>query len=363
MPAEPLRAKLALLCHGVRLAPEDLSRFPGYRHKRASLSEGLCLDLLFPGLPGPVGINVAVHEPFVASSPFFLNTRSGWIEKDGEPFVRFRLMEPPSWYALSTEDGTPFQEVFQVHARSILATSLTNFCEYRNRGGACAYCALGSGPDKPKTKSPKLLRSVLVELKKRGTAYSEVNINAGALQNGEAALSLYEKAVAAVRGVVNWPVYVQLCPPGIPDAARRLAEAGVDAVSYNLEIWDPDLRKALLPEKSRVSREGYLEALEDACAVLGRGQASSWLIAGLEPVSSTMEGIRAVAQTGAVPFVTVFRPLLGSRLQNEPPPDPDALVPVFEELCRVLAQTGLSPARSKAGCAGCGCCTPLVEAP
>ncbi len=357
------RVKLELLCRGVRLPLDLLSRFPGYRHKRASLSEGLCFDLSFPGLPGAVPVNLAARERFVARSPFSFDPGSGMILKDGEPFVRAVLVEPPAWYAETLPDGTAFQEIFQVHHRTILATALANFCAFRARGGGCAFCALGPGGSPARVKDPARLAEVLRELKARGLSFSEVNVNSGTLETGERTLAAYEAAVSAVRSVVDWPVYVQLCPPDDPDAERRLADAGVDSLSYNLEIWDEERRRELIPEKAALGRERYLSALARASRVLGRGQASSWLIAGLEPVESTLEGIRAVAAAGAVPFVTVFRPLLGSRMENALPPEPDVVEPVFEYLARILASERLFPARTRAGCVKCGCCTAWAGEP
>ena len=353
-------AKVELLCSGVRLPRPLLDLFPGYRFKRASLSEGVCFDLLFEGCKRPVPINVAIHEKHVQDSPFFFNTEKGLIEKNGQPFVSAQIIEPPAWYGLRLDDGTPFQEIFQVHHRTILATSLTNFCQFALAGKACAFCALGPGSGAPKIKSVEKISQVLRALVGAGHVFTEVNINSGTLPE-TSGIELFSATAQAIRAVVNWPIYLQLCPPEDLRGLDSLAQAGIGCVSFNMEVFDESLRKELMPEKGAIPIDRYMRAMEYAVGVFGPGQVSSWLIAGLEPVESTMAGIRAVASVGAIPYVTVFRPLTGSRLENRQPPQARDMARVFEFLGQTLREFALNPALSAGGCVRCNCCSAVAE--
>jgi hypothetical protein len=57
---------------------------------------------------------------------------------------------------------------------------------------------------------------------------------------------------------------------------------------------------------------------------------SGEIIAGLEPIDKTLEAIERIASVGAFPTVCVFRPTVGSDMEDWPPPD-------FDDMRRVLA--------------------------
>lgn len=355
------RLKLELLCKGIRVSPQVLKRFPGYRYKRASLSEGLCFDLFSEDCNKPVPINLAIHEKFVKKSPFFYDEDKGFILKHDKPYIKARIIDYPGWYFNKLKDGTPFQEVFQLHYQTILATSLTNYCEFKLKGKGCKFCAIGYQVDKPVIKSIPQMMDVLRELTGMGHNFSEINLNSGTLLDEEKGVDMFLDVAREIRKVVDWPIYAQICPPKDLSFIEKLAKAGITCLSFNLEIYDKELREEIMPSKGLIPREYYFEAMEYASNVLGRGQVSSWLISGLEPVESTIEGLKRVANAGAIPFITVFRPLIGSEFEDLMPPEVDDIAPVFEVLGQTLTQMKLDPAKTLSGCVKCNCCSALWE--
>jgi biotin synthase-related radical SAM superfamily protein len=140
-----------------------------------------------------------------------------------------------------------------------------------------------------------------------------------------------------------------------------LKDAGLTTISFNLEIFDEESRQKICPGKSRVTVSHYLEALKYATGVFGRGQVSSWLFAGLEPKERTIDGIRAVSETGAIPFVTVFRPLIGTELEDMLPPAVDDVIEIFEAVGQAIREHKVNPQESQCGCVNCNCCSALFE--
>jgi uncharacterized radical SAM superfamily protein len=65
------------------------------------------------------------------------------------------------------------------------------------------------------------------------------------------------------------------------------------------------------------------------------------IIAGLEPPESSMRAIDWITSVGAVPTVCVFRPLMGTDMEDAPPPRTDDLVPVFRRLYEACMDRGL----------------------
>jgi hypothetical protein len=56
------------------------------------------------------------------------------------------------------------------------------------------------------------------------------------------------------------------------------------------------------------------------------------IIAGLEPPESSIRAIDWITSVGAIPTVCVFRPLVGTDLEDAPPPKTEEIVPVFRRL-------------------------------
>ncbi len=360
MLSETTRLKIDLLCQGLRVSKETLDRFPGYRHKRASLSEGLCLNL-FPEGGGRMPVNLAVHEPFVERSEYALSEDEAWILKGEERVVRAEVLDYPAWYRKELPDGTTFQEVVQVHYERILATALTNFCEFREDGRGCRFCALGYGSGEQRFKDPEKIAEAIRRLGEMGIPFEEVNLNSGSLLDEEQGIDMFEIAMKKIREVTDAPIYAQICPPESPAVLTRLKDAGLSTISFNIEVFDEAIRREIMPAKGEMSIEHYLETIDLAVSLFGRGNVSSWLIAGLEPPESTIKGVRALTSRGAIPFVSVFRPLIGSEMAKADPPRAEDLFAVFEVLGEELARNKLDPSATPAGCVKCNCCSALRE--
>jgi hypothetical protein len=65
------------------------------------------------------------------------------------------------------------------------------------------------------------------------------------------------------------------------------------------------------------------------------------IVAGLEPPESSIRAIDWVTSVGAIPTVCVFRPLVGTDLEDEPPPETEAMIPVFQRLYEACMERGL----------------------
>ena len=86
-----------------------------------------------------------------------------------------------------------------------------------------------------------------------------------------------------------------------------------------------------------MGQKSFFDAMEYTAKRLGKGRVSGEIIAGLEPIEATKRGIDRIVNAGAFPTVCIFRPTIGSELENTPPPDPEAMKEVFaylHEACR-----------------------------
>ena len=153
------------------------------------------------------------------------------------------------------------------------------------------------------------------------------------------------------------PVCVEMAPPDTNDWLDALKDAGCESLMLNLEIWDRDVRVRLMPGKSKITRERYLDALAYAVKIFGVHQVSSQVIIGLEPIENTLEAMAAIADVGAVPLPTVFRPLRNTPLVESPTPRVEDVLRVFSANLEILHTRKLFADKTRAGCALCGACS------
>jgi hypothetical protein len=117
-------------------------------------------------------------------------------------------------------------------------------------------------------------------------------------------------------------VGVQLTPERDFSRYDRLIDLGVDHLSFCIELFDPDWFARVCPGKARtLGQTLFLDAMAYTASRMPRGAVSGEVIAGLEPISTTIAGIEHIARLGAFPTVCIFRPTVGSAMADWPAPD------------------------------------------
>ena len=115
-----------------------------------------------------------------------------------------------------------------------------------------------------------------------------------------------------------------------------------------------------MPGKAQVSLERYDAAFAAAVPVFGRGQVSTYILAGLgDPVEAILAACERLIGLGVYPFVVPFTPISGTPLERHPTPSADFMDAILRPLARMLVAGGLKATDVKAGCAKCGACSAL----
>jgi biotin synthase-related radical SAM superfamily protein len=103
-----------------------------------------------------------------------------------------------------------------------------------------------------------------------------------------------------------------------------------------------------------------MSAFEAAVGVFGRGQVSTYILAGLgdtrEAILDTCDQLLA---RGVYPFVVPFVPISGTPLEDHPAPSPELMKSLLAPLGERVVAAGLRSADIKAGCGKCGACSSL----
>jgi radical SAM protein (TIGR04043 family) len=157
------------------------------------------------------------------------------------------------------------------------------------------------------------------------------------------------------------PIQGQCEPPDDDQWFHRMRAAGIDSLGMHLEVLTPALRDKLMPGKAEVPLERYMAAFRAAVAVFGRGQVSTYILAGLGDSRETiLKTSQDLIDMGVYPFVVPFVPISGTPLEDHPAPSAEFMKEVLAPLGGMLRQATLKSSEIKAGCGKCGACSSLA---
>ena len=169
-----------------------------------------------------------------------------------------------------------------------------------------------------------------------------------------------EESAGAVKERTGLPIQVQLEPPDDFDWFKRLKNVGVDSLGMHLEAITPDVRARIMPSKNEVPLSYYWKAFEASVAIFGRGEVSTYLLAGLgDTKEALLDGCRKLIDIGVYPFVVPFVTISGTPYEFKAAPSSDFMLSILKPLGRMLRQAEMTSDKLKAGCAKCGACSAL----
>jgi radical SAM protein (TIGR04043 family) len=285
------------------------------------------------------------------------------ISRDGLTLGDVSFPTRPRFYDRSTADGTPYWKIAVLHGRDVLATTVLQTCiRYQSRTKTCQFCAIGQSLAAGRTierKTPAQLAEVAkaaVEL----DGVKHMVMTTGTPPGRDRGAAILAESAAAVKAAVDLPIQGQCEPPDDDAWLARMRDAGVDALGMHLEVVTPDVRERIMPGKAQVPVARYFDAFAAAVPVFGRGQVSTYILAGLgdtrEAILDTCETLIAL---GVYPFVVPFVPISGTPLESHPAPSPAFMHEILSALARMLRAGGLKATDIKAGCGKCGACSAL----
>jgi hypothetical protein len=241
-----------------------------------------------------------------------------------------RLPSEPTWYAQSTSQGVPMNRIGVLQG-TYLGIYINQVCAFWNYSPAlnCRFCTTGQnvGTHEAAEKSiSDVVETCRAARDESGITF--VHLNGGFL--GSRGLQFALPYVRAIKREVGLLVGVQLAPEAAFDRYDAIIEAGADHLSFCVELLDPEWFARICPGKARMhGQQLYFDAMAYCARQMPRGAVSGEIIAGIEPIDSTLRAIDVIAGLGAFPTVCVFRPTAGSDMEDVPPPS-------FADMRRVM---------------------------
>jgi radical SAM protein (TIGR04043 family) len=182
----------------------------------------------------------------------------------------------------------------------------------------------------------------------------------GTPQTADRGAAILCESAAAVTAAVDLPIQAQCEPPDDDRWFQRLADSGVVSLGMHLEAVTDEVRQRIMPGKAEVPLSRYFEAFSAAVEVFGRGQVSTYILAGLgDSEAAITEMSERLCGLGVYPFVVPFVPIDGTPLANHPKPDSAMMARLYPQIGASLRRHGLHSDQINAGCAKCGACSAL----
>ncbi len=358
---EPQHLILDLQSYGLRL--NDLNAGLSARKGGAGPTDHKAITIGDRTVMVPVYNNAVKHSPFEATGPGL--DGSAILLRDGAPIAKIKYPRQARFYALQTFDGVPYWKIAQLHSHDVLATTVLQNCiRYTDRATSCQFCAIGQSLAENRTiahKTPEQLGEVaraavlLDHIKHVVLTTGTPNV----IDRGAAVLC---ESARGIKAAIDIPIQAQCEPPRDHGWFIKLRDAGVDTLGMHLEAVTPEVRARIMPGKATVSMDRYYDAFEDAVKIFGRGQVSTYILAGL---GDTAEAILAACERlvaiGVYPFVVPFVPVSGTPLADAPAPRPDFMRSILPAIGRIIAGANIRSADIKAGCGKCGACSALAS--
>jgi hypothetical protein len=336
VPLNACEREIDLFCRGLRVpAHVSLEGARGINRTRAGLGSGL--ELVIPTgswLKPEIWVNAPVVEAFARTSPYELGGAPGAYtirdERDGSAFA-VRLPAEPDWYRTMTSRDVPMSRIGVLQG-TYLGIYINPVCSFWKARPSlnCRFCTTGVnvGASELGEKSVEdVVETCWAAREQSGITF--VHLNGGFM--GTRGVDFAAPFVRAIKEDVGLLVGVQLTPERDFSGYDRLIDLGVDHFSFCIELFDPEWFARICPGKAKTLGQSlFFDAMSYCASRLPRGAVSGEIIAGLEPIDVTLAGLERIVSAGAFPTVCIFRPTIGSDLEDWAPPQ-------YEDMRRVMA--------------------------
>ena len=339
-----IRIKILLLCRGISITPEAWEYAA-----RAGGADWEEFGAVTVRLLGKYWITAPCREPWYDLSPMELalspDGASYVLRCYGRELFPVELMPADPRGDLQTAGGHALKDIVYL-SPDRLRVYHRNGCALQSAGVGCKFCDLfGVEEDFSFQEIREALSHYWREPRVRHFLIGGGSDLPPGRWDGVLALAEYLHAHS------EKPIYLMSQPISDPALLRRLRDAGVTEVAFNIEIFDRELAARVMPGKARNTAEDYCRALENAVRLWGRsGAVRSAVLLGFDDPEHFAQGIGMLCGMGVAPILSVFRPCPGTPLAGYMLPDERSVLDCFETAERICRRAGLQLGPSCQAC-------------
>jgi radical SAM protein (TIGR04043 family) len=311
----------------------------------------------------PVHTSSAWNSPFVAGTPD--ESGASALLRGTIPIASISFPKAPRFTQLQTLDGVPYSHIATLHSTDVLATTVLQTCiRYESRKKTCKFCAIGQSLAAGRTIARKTPEQ-LAEVARAAVLLDGVKhmvLTTGTPPTPDRGAQILCESAFAIKAAVELPIQAQCEPPDDDAWFECMKASGIDTLGMHLEVVTPDVRARVMPGKASVPISRYMEAFKAAVGVFGKGQVSTYILAGLGDTAEAILSIsRELIDMGVYPFVVPFVPISGTPLEDHPAPSHAFMKSILEPLGAMLRDAQMRSTDIKAGCGKCGACSSLAS--
>lgn len=332
---DPLSLKIALLNQGVCFSSEAEHRASKCGMIRQGVFQSVDLTL-----PNGLIINAPCHTDFSELTPYH-------IEWNGTQFLlcyEDNVLSPVAFdsadpYQQKTAVGGTLFRNAAFWATDRLRVHHQFHCSYKTNGIGCRFCNV-----KHKT-GTFLLEDVceVIDFYLEHTDFRHFLIGGGSGEDSSEPQNIIELA-RHIRSRSDKPIYSMCLPPKDLSVLSEYYNAGINEISFNLELFNREIAKKIMPGKGSIPLSQYESAYREAVRLWGNhGAVRSLMVLGLEPIDSFYQGIEWLCQLGVMPIISVFRPMNNIALKEVLPPSNMALAHTFPRILEITSRYNLIP--------------------
>ena len=305
---DPLAVKISLMTLGVRIIPDAKRWLLKNGGIRPGNNNAVDLSLWNMIINAPLDIKYISFTPFeirLERETLFLYYYGKKIDKVG-----VYPLDPLS--VKKTSRGVPYTTVAYL-STDRLRIHMTNECLFKTMGKSCQFCNITPCKDPVSIED---IREVVKDYIYNSHGATHFLVGGQSMGQEEGRKRIIDM-VSAIREHTNDKHIYVMALPYDEATVKALADAGMNELSCNIEIFDDTLARKYMPGKGQIPRETYFRILAYARTLLrNKGDVRSMLILGLESNKSFISGIKKLFNLGIQPIISIFRPLPDTPLEN-----------------------------------------------
>lgn len=325
--------KCALLTQGVRVSNEVQNMYVNGRFIKIATFDAIDITI-----DNNFVINCPTKTKFVELSPFS-------IQKDGDDVALFYLDDFISQITIAEQEQLPVkytQNNINIHRIGYLTTDRlrikhTSVCLFKKKDRGCKFCHITGVSD---AEIP--LADIFETIDQYRDNVDFRHFLIGGPTNSYKNEEYYVNEIARyIRLNSNKPIYVMSIPPVDPNVLEEYYNSGVNEVAFNIEIFDREIAKTVMPGKGEIPLKQYELALKKSSQLFGKENTRSMLIIGLDSQKSFLRGIECLCQLGVTPMISPFRPMDKTELSNFVPPTVNYILETYIKAKNICEKYGI----------------------
>jgi hypothetical protein len=281
------------------------------------------------------------------------------LEHDGRSFFVVRrdgnaipvtFGKRPGYYDKLTSDGTAMRTVAVHNTDNVVFVAYSNECSLQATSKDCLFCNINATKrtygeaQGVKWKFPRQIGETVAEAYREGARHLTIS---GGFVPERREVDYYLDVAENIRHFTGLDDFNGTACIGAPkdlSVIDKYKEAGFRTLAINIEVWNEHFFRAYCPGKDAEcgGQKHWIEALEYAVGVFGRGRVRSNMVGGLESKESTLEGIEALTAKGVVAMSPAWVPNPGSALEGHRSPEPEWHIDVAKKTYQIYRKVGFT---------------------